>query len=64
MNFCNIPWVSYTCKRQKTFFINLPAIQAENRLPVLRLMVSVDEQLRRICRPQAANLLFKKALPF
>ena len=36
MNFCNIPWVSYTCKRQKAFFINLPAIQAENRLPVPR----------------------------
>ena len=55
MNFCNIPWVSYTCKRQKAFFINLPAIQAENRKPVLRLMVSVDKQPRRICRPQAAN---------
>ena len=41
MNFCNIPWVSYTCKRQKAFFINLPAIQAENRLPVLRLMVYI-----------------------
>lgn len=43
MNSCNIPWVSYTCKRQKAFFINLPAIQAENRLPVLRLMVFIDE---------------------
>lgn len=43
MNFCNIPWVSYTCKRQIAFFINLPAIQAENRLPVLRLMVFIDE---------------------
>lgn len=43
MNFCNIPWVFYTCKRQKTFFINLPAIQAENRLSVLRLMVFIDE---------------------
>ncbi len=38
--FCNIPWVSYTCKRQITFFINLPTMKAENR-EVLRLVVLV-----------------------